>query len=100
MSCVPRGVCCASFGTEASYRPPRGRLRSLRARLPRQYPVRVVHRVDALHGTEDRLEMARVGELEVEAQLGDPIARRLRRAGEDVDVMLRQRLGDVAQQAG
>src|SRR2546421_41567 len=74
MSCVPTGeryASEASCGTAASYRSPCRRLRPLCARFPWQHPVRVVHRVDPLHRTEDRLEVARVGELEVESQLGD-----------------------------
>ena len=42
--------------------------------------------------------MARVGELEVEAELRHPVARRLRRARQDVHVVLGEHLGDVAQQ--
>ena len=63
-----------------------------------QHAVGGVHAVDPLDRHEDRLEVVRVGELELEAELGHPVARRLRRARQDVDVVLRQHLRDVAQE--
>ena len=45
-----------------------------------EHPVGGVDAVDALDRPEDRLEVAGVGELEVEAELGHPVGRRLRRA--------------------
>ena len=42
--------------------------------------------------------MARVGQFELEAHLGDAVVARVRAAGHDVHVLFGQRVGDVAQE--
>src|SRR5215471_4102186 len=57
----------------------------------------LVDRVDALHRGENRVEGTGIGQLELEAQARDAVGARLRRARDDVDVVLGECVGDVAQ---
>ena len=62
--------------------------------------VGVVDGVDLLDRAQHRIEMAGVGELELEPHLGDPVAARVRTAGHDVDVLLADCVGDIARTRG
>src|SRR5581483_10081809 len=63
-------------------------------------PAHLVDRVDPADGGQDRVEVAGVRQLEVEVQRGHPVSGGVRRAGDDVDVVVGQHLGHVAQQLG
>src|SRR3954454_1183084 len=62
--------------------------------------VGVVHRVDLLDRAQYRVEMAGVGQLELEPHLGDAVTTGVGAARHDVDVLLAERVGNVAQQTG
>src|SRR5581483_9535413 len=64
----------------------------------RQNARNLIDRIDAPHGGEDRVEVPGVGQLEVEVERGHPVGGGVRRAGDDVDVVVGQDLGDVAQE--
>jgi hypothetical protein len=59
-----------------------------------------VHGAHPFHRKQDRVEVARVGELELEAEPRDAVGLRLRRARNDVDVMLGEDIRDVTEQTG
>src|SRR3954447_19674695 len=68
------------------------------AAFTRHQTVGVVDRVDLLDGAQHRVEMAGIGELELEPHLRNAVATGVRAARHDVDVLLAERVGDVAQQ--
>ena len=61
-------------------------------------PVGVVDGVDGLDPVDHGRELSRVGQLELEAHLGDSVVPGQRIAGDDVHVVVRQGVGHVAQQ--
>ena len=61
--------------------------------------IRVVHGVDALDRAQDGLQVARVGELELEPHLGHAVCTSERVARNDVDVFIGECIGHVAQQS-
>src|SRR5690606_27295018 len=62
--------------------------------------VRVEDPVHPADGAQDGAEVFRIAHLEREAALGDAIAARHHRGGEDVQVLVGQDPGDVAEQPG
>ena len=93
MSRIPGLVWNSGRSTKAT-----GGLR-LVSRLTRHQAVGVVDGIDLLDRAQHGLEVAGVGQLELEAHLGDAVAAGVGAARDDVDVLLAERVGDVAQQA-
>ena len=60
--------------------------------------VGVIDAVELFQGLEHRVEMRRVGELELEAHAAHPVRRRVRRRGDDAHMVLGEHLGNVGQQ--
>src|ERR671930_764215 len=69
-------------------------------RLARKDPRYLVDGVDPADGGQDRVQVAGVGQLEVEVERGHPVGGGVGGAGDDVDVVLGQHLGHVAQELG
>ena len=79
-------------------RPGRRTERHRQPALAGHQAVGVVDGVDLLDRAQHGLEVAGVGQLELEAHLGDAVVAGVGAAGDDVDVLLAECVGDVAQQ--
>src|SRR5579871_4912209 len=66
----------------------------------RQDACGVVDRIDPFHRGQDRIEVARVGQLELESQASDSVGLCLRSTRQDVHVVLREHFGDIPQELG
>src|SRR5207248_9757625 len=73
---------------------------SMGRRLARKDPRDLIDRIDPADGGQDRVEVAGVGQLEVEVERGHPVGGGVGGAGDDVDVVVGEDFGHVAEELG